>query len=329
MSYTISAEGLALVQEHEGFQAKPAQLPNGDWIVGYGHMRGGDAGPSMSQDEAAAMLRQDLAPFERLVNESVTTSLTQSQFDALVSLAFSIGEAAFRGSQVVRRANAGEFIAAACAIDAWRKSDVGGELEVVEALVRRRAAEKALFLKGAPHGAAPSALVRAKLDHAASILGAPIKFAAAPTIGVAPSEVDAGKRLTEILMAEPATEVLLLTQVAPPEFEDEEELVTAHAKPVSRKIEEIPAARRIGASGPAGAPVQRFNIMRSFENFGLSALLLFGLTLIGIGASIMFNGGNDLVGVAGAGALIAPGLAATLMAAFGFWRAPKFATAKA
>jgi hypothetical protein len=71
------------------------------------------------------------------------------------------------------------------------------------------------------------------------------------------------------------------------------------------------------------------NVVRSFENFGLSALLVFGLVLIGIGASIVFNGGDDLVSVAGALALIAPGLAATLMAAFGFWRVPKLAAANA
>jgi hypothetical protein len=232
--------------------------------------------------------------------------------------------------------NAGELVAAACALDAWRKADVGGELEIVEALVRRRAAEKALFLKGMPHAAAPSAFMRAKLDHAASILGAPIKFALAPAIDAptASPKVDAGKRLTEILMAEPATEALLLTQVVPADFVDDEELVTAHAKPVSRNVEdEIPAARRIGGSGRVSHMQSfawpRLNIARSFENVGLSALLLFGLALIGVGASIVFNGGDDLVGVAGASALIAPGLAATLMAAFGFWREPKLATAKA
>ncbi|MBN8608508.1 MAG: lysozyme [Caulobacterales bacterium] len=334
MSYTVSAEGLALIQEFEGFRAKPAQLPDGNWIVGFSHVRIGGAGADMSHGEAAATLRRDLAPFEQLVNESVTTSLTQSQFDALVSLAFSIGETAFRDSQVLRRVNAGEFVAAACAMDAWRKADVGGEFEVVSALVRRRAAEKALFLKELPHDAAPSAFMRAKLDHAASILGAPIKFATAPVIGAASSKVDAGKRLTEILMAESATEALLLTQVVPPEFEEEEEeLATAHAKPVSRKVEEIPAARRIGAGGQAVAQKNfawlHLNVVRSFENFGLSALLVFGLVLIGIGASIVFNGGDDLVSVAGALALIAPGLAATLMAAFGFWRVPKLAAANA
>ena len=333
MSYTVSAEGLALIQEFEGFRAKPAQLPDGNWIVGFSHVRIGSAGADMSHGEAAAMLRRDLAPFEQLVNESVTTSLTQSQFDALASLAFSIGETAFRDSQVLRRVNAGEFVAAACAMDAWRKADVGGEFEVVSALVRRRAAEKALFLKELPHDAAPSAFMRAKLDHAASILGAPIKFATAPVIGAASSKVDAGKRLTEILMAEPATEALLLTQVVPPEFEEDEELATAHAKPVSRKVEEIPTARRIGAGGQVVAQKNftwpHLNVVPSFENFGLSALLVFGLVLIGIGASIVFNGGDDLVGVAGALALIAPGLAATLMAAFGFWRVPKLAAANA
>ena len=67
-----------------------------------------------------------------------------------MSFAFSVGAEAFGKSQVLRRVNAGDYVSAACAMDAWRKSDVGGELVIVDALVRRRAAEKALFLKDMP-----------------------------------------------------------------------------------------------------------------------------------------------------------------------------------
>lgn len=247
MTHAISAAGLALVQEHEGFRADPAQLPDGNWVVGHGHVRIGEAGPAVSAHEAEHALSLDLAPYERLINARVNVALTQAQFDALVSFAFSVGAEAFEQSQVLRRVNAGDFLSAACAMDAWRKSEVNGELEVVDALVRRRAAEKALFLKDLAHAAAPSVFMRARLDHAASILGAPVKYAAAPAVGSIPvvqAQPEPAQRITEILNAEPATEALLLTQVVANDIDDCDEIVTAHAKPVARPFDAIREATR-------------------------------------------------------------------------------------
>ncbi len=366
MTYSISAEGLALIQSHEGFRAEPAQLPDGNWVVGYSHVRIGHAGEQLSQDEAAQLLVMDAAPIERLVNARVTASLTQSQFDALVSFAFSVGAEAFEQSQTLRRANAGDFIAAACAMDAWRKSDVGGELEVVDALVRRRAAEKALFMKDIEIEAAPSVFVRAKLDHAASILGAPVKYATAPAVGsipvAQPVQVLAA-RLTEILKSEPQTEALLLTQVAPDEIfaEDEGEIVTAHAKPVARSLDQVrEATRRAHAEATAAdagknrfpwfkkvvssaiaTPAPRPNIDRrlgklrrdqgalrmpelDFETVGLVALMLFGVALIALGGSLLFAGSGEVIELIAGGAVAAPGVAAVLMAIAGF-RGPQAA----
>jgi GH24 family phage-related lysozyme (muramidase) len=262
MTYAVSAEGSALIQHYEGFLADPAQLPGGAWVVGHGHVRIGDAGPPVSRAEAAQLLALDLAPVERLVNALVSAPLTQSQFDALVSFAFSVGADVFACSQVLRRVNSGDFLAAACALDAWRKAEIDGEPEVVDALVRRRAAEKALFLKELPLAAAPSVLVRARLDHAAAILGA-VKYATAPAVAAAamrPQFVEGnvvsllGKmeprfepalRLTEILKSEPATEAALLREAANDAEDDGEgEIVTAHAKPVARPLDRICEATR-------------------------------------------------------------------------------------
>ncbi|MGH6951198.1 MAG: lysozyme, partial [Vitreimonas sp.] len=373
MTYAISAEGLALIQHYEGFCAEPAPLPGGAWVVGHGHVRLGEAGPLLGRAEAAQILAFDLAPVERLVNALVPKPLTQSQFDALVSFAFSVGVEAFAGSQVLRRVNSGDFVAAACAMDAWRKADVGGEYEVVEALVRRRAAEKALFLKELPLETAPSALVRAQLDHAASILGAPARYAAAPAVvaaGVArvhffESNVVSllckvepkfeAARLTEILKSEPATEAVLLRQAANDlEDEGEGEIVTAHAKPVARPLDRVREAarraftvhlvvrrldwfaflrseraqsigRRLRGMGAACAGTfarVRLPGRASLEHIGLFALLLFGLGLTSVAGSLLF-GGPSLVEILAAIVLAAPGLAATLAAGWGLWRAPR------
>ena len=349
MTNAISARGLALIQELEGFQAEPKQLPTGGWGVGYSHVRATEPGEAVNENDAAALLSNDLSAFENLVNTLVTQPLTQTQFDALVSFAFSVGAEAFGRSQVLRRVNAGDYVSAACAMDAWRKSDVGGELVIVDALVRRRTAEKALFLQELPKVSAPSVFVRAQLDHAASILGAPVAYAPVPEVGtIAPPQPkpEPAERLAEILKSEPATEALLLTQVVAPEaVEDEGEITTAHAKPVARydfepriaprrseqpKPQKQSWFKRVQPAVPTGAD-QRLHKVRkaaqmklpSFENLGLAALMLFGLGLMATAVSLLMANTGDVAEYAGAAALGAPGIAAVLMSAFGLWRTPR------
>ncbi|MEJ0059660.1 MAG: lysozyme [Terricaulis sp.] len=329
-SQAISADGLALIQSFEGYRAEPTQLPDGNWVVGHGHVRIGDAGETLGRDEARALLSLDLAPVERSVNNAIKVEISQQQFDALVSFALSVGIEAFENSTVVRRVNAGAIMAAGCAMDAWRKADVGGEIVVIDALVRRRAAEKALFLADAPTEASPSVFMRAKLDHAASILGAPIAFAAAPEVGsvpvIAPKPAPA-LRLTEILKSESATETLLLTQVATAEEIEADEIVTAHAKPVARRIDvsplNLPVDKRIRAR-KAHKPrtLKLAGLTQSAETAGLVALLVFGAGIALIGASTLFEGDLDSIGIMGATALIGPGLTAIGMATWGLFKAP-------
>jgi lysozyme len=316
MTHTLSPTGLALVKKFEGFQAEPLALAAGGWLVGYGHVRLAKQGRALTRPQASEMLALDLAAFERLVNTQVTVPIKQSQFDALVSFAFSVGEAAFVQSQVLHRVNQKHPIAAACALDAWRKAEIDGALETIPALVRRRAAEKALFLKDLPPDPAPSALMRAKLAAAASPLttsnphGAPRLAAAIPT---APAQ-----RLTGILKSEPATAALLLTQIAPALAPTAPELTTAHAAPVARKL------------GPrAPFPPRGYDYHLAAENFGLAALMLFGLGLISIGASILFARSGDAVSMLAGSAVLTPGLAAVLMAGWGLRHAPAPARARA
>lgn len=381
---SISLSGLALIQEFEGFRADPAALPDGKWVVGYNHVRQRHPGAKVSQGDAVDLLARDLVPLIQMVNKEVTTPITQSQFDALVSFAFSIGGEAFAKSQVLRRVNQGAFLAAASAMEAWRKSEVNGDIVVSQALVRRRAAEKALFLKEMPVEAAPSALLRPQLDYAAAVLGAPLEYTEAPKLesaivtpvidleaieakvaaevaaaeaaraaeaqalidaqeraeAAARAEAEAqaraiafadaqlaiqskptdGEVITRILMSEPATaDVLLLTQVVVEDFADDEaEIVTAHAKPVARQVNFAPSFK---FAWP--------DLTRTADSFALAALLLVGLGLIAISSTMLFNGPADFVDVAGAIALAIPGLAATLLAAYAIWRAPKPQTVEA
>ncbi len=332
-SFSVSPEGLALIQALEGFQAEPVQMPDGNWLVGYGHVRVGEAGEAVSEADAAGLLTLDLAPVERAVNDS-GAQLTQTQFDALVSFALSIGAEAFAQSQVLRRVRTGDMLAASYAMDAWRKSDVNGDLEIMEALVRRRAAEKALFLKDDTRKGAASAFLRSKLDHAAAILGAPIAFAAAPEVGSLPvlaPTPEPAQRLSEILKSEPATEALLLTQVVVEEV-DEDEIVTAHAKPVSRTVMEAREAMKRAAAAAAleERPRRRFALPRLNNVAFLCGVLVVGLGLISLSGATLFGGEGGAGDVMRASAFAVVGLAASLFGAYGLWRnAPVLKPARA
>ncbi|MEP1143878.1 MAG: lysozyme [Henriciella sp.] len=147
LNMRTSQAGLDVVKAFEGFRARSELLPNGRWIIGYGHLRRAKEGVRVSKTEAEAILREyDLPPVERFVMRCILAPMTQNEFDALVSLAFNIGAKAFASSDVVAGMNGGNRLEAASAFDLWRRAKIGGRVQIVDALVRRRAAEKALFL---------------------------------------------------------------------------------------------------------------------------------------------------------------------------------------
>ncbi len=167
----ISRQGIELIKSFEGFSSRTVRVDEEHWVIGFGHLRKTKDPYRVTRDEAEQVLREyDLPPFEALVLDHTYTPLHQGAFDALVSFAFNIGADAFLKSEVLALLNAGETIAAAEAMSAWRKAKVGGRTMVLDALVRRRAAEKAMFL-GHPSGPAPapSAMVRPVYDPTAKI----------------------------------------------------------------------------------------------------------------------------------------------------------------
>ncbi len=150
----------------EGFRARAARLDDGRWTVGYGHTATAREGAEITEADAEALLLYDLIQAAHAVNEHVYAPLNQNQFDALVSFAFNIGARSFKSSPTVRRLNEGRMLEAALAMELWRKADLDGERIVIDALVRRRAAEKALFLKPIDGWVpAPTPVLPPKMDY--------------------------------------------------------------------------------------------------------------------------------------------------------------------
>jgi lysozyme len=163
---SVSKSAIELIKAFEGYRAKSARLDDGRWTIGYGHTLTAREGAEVNEADAEALLLYDLIQASHAVNEHVFAPLNQNQFDALVSFVFNIGERAFRGSPTLRRLNEGRPLEAALSMELWRKADLDGDRIVVDALVRRRAAEKALFLKPIEGWLpAPSPVLPPKMDY--------------------------------------------------------------------------------------------------------------------------------------------------------------------
>jgi lysozyme len=164
--HQVSRAAIELIKKFEGYRQKAAQLPDGRWTIGYGHTLTAREGAEVSEADAEALLMYDLIAVAHAVNEHSYTPLTQNQFDSLCCFAFNVGVDNFRRSSVLRRVNEGQLLQAACAMEMWRKADFEGERIVIDALVRRRAAEKTLFLTPANGWIpAPSPVLRPKVDY--------------------------------------------------------------------------------------------------------------------------------------------------------------------
>lgn len=149
--------GLNLIKAYEGLrlsaqaermasEAVGAGASDDVWTVGYGHKRTAGRGMAITEREAARLLADDIRPIEDLIKANVRCPLNQNEHDALVSLVFNIGEKNFRRSTVLARLNDGDKLGAAEAFERWSRARIDGKLVKLDGLVRRRAAEKSLFL---------------------------------------------------------------------------------------------------------------------------------------------------------------------------------------
>ncbi len=141
-SMEYSNNGLAMTKGFEGLRLTAYQDVAGVWTVGFGHT-GPDvhAGMTITQAEADALLRKDLASAVATVNSEAKVPLTQNQFDALVDFCFNAGSGNFLHSTLLRDVNHCDFAAAEAQFGLWVHA--GGKVE--PGLVRRRQAEAALF----------------------------------------------------------------------------------------------------------------------------------------------------------------------------------------
>lgn len=135
----INQEGLDLIKSFEGCKLTAYKCPAGVWTIGYGHTAGVYEGMVISQAQAENMLKSDLKKYEKYVSDNVKLELTENQFSALVSFCYNCGVGNLR--TLVKNRTLAQIAEALLLYNKAGDKKLAG-------LVRRREAERQLFLKG-------------------------------------------------------------------------------------------------------------------------------------------------------------------------------------
>lgn len=139
---TLSSKGEDLIKGFEELRLVAYQDDKGIWTIGWGH-----TGPEVVEgltctvEQAETWFQEDTLWAVKGVNDSLTTNVSQPQFDALVSFTFNVGVGAEAHSTMVKLINARNFPAAANEFPKWDHEDG----KVSAGLLERRLAEQALF----------------------------------------------------------------------------------------------------------------------------------------------------------------------------------------
>jgi lysozyme len=139
----INEAGLALLKSFEGCRLTAYRDAVGVWTIGWGQT--GDwihSGLEISQGRADELLAESLAKFETGVESLAKVPVNSNEFSALVCFAYNVGLDNLKKSTLLNCLNKHNRIAAGSEFLKWTKAK-GIELP---GLVRRRQAEKALFL---------------------------------------------------------------------------------------------------------------------------------------------------------------------------------------
>ncbi|MHA7846210.1 lysozyme [Serratia sp. D1N4] len=140
-----SEAGLRLIADFEGCQLSPYQCSAGVWTSGIGHTAGVVPGKVISERQAAINLIADVYRTERALGRCLSVTMPQPVYDAVVAFAFNVGTTAACNSTLAGYLRQQDWRNACQQLPRWVY--VNGVKS--NGLERRRAAEKALCLKGA------------------------------------------------------------------------------------------------------------------------------------------------------------------------------------
>lgn len=164
-----SKTGLDFISRWEGVVLKPYLDVASLWTIGIGHLikphdsfstitneqvrellKSKDknhplASLKIPREEAMKLLEADVAIVENAILQNIKVTLTQNQFDALVSFGFNCGTGVLRTSGACKALNEGKYEEVSDKLLDWSKVRINGELKTNKGLLLRRTAEGQLF----------------------------------------------------------------------------------------------------------------------------------------------------------------------------------------
>jgi lysozyme len=151
--WKFSQDGWDHIREEEGLRLKAYKIGDGMITVGYGHAEPikkskFKVGETITKEKAEELLKDDLKKaadgvrrmFKDWEEEGIDIPITQSMFDALVSMAYNAGVGGLRRSDVVDKLKSGEYEQAGDSILNFKTS------KKFPGLAKRRQKESEMFL---------------------------------------------------------------------------------------------------------------------------------------------------------------------------------------
>lgn len=146
----VGKKTVDLVKEFEGYYPRCLDWLDGHATIGHGYLI--HFGPCTAKDnrlywsreKSARQLRKDLFYFQKRVNQLVKVKMTKNMLAALTSFSYNVGVNGLKYSTLLELLNNNQYRAAAGQFDLW----INGPDGPLPGLVKRRAIEKELFLKG-------------------------------------------------------------------------------------------------------------------------------------------------------------------------------------
>lgn len=97
-----SVDAYELIKQFEGLRLEAYLCPAGIWTIGYGHTSDVSPNSFITIQEADEYLHRDVASVEMQLNK-LNLSLSQCQWDAIVSFVFNVGIGNFKASTLLAK----------------------------------------------------------------------------------------------------------------------------------------------------------------------------------------------------------------------------------
>lgn len=153
MYQVLSEKGFNFIKNSRRCCLSSYKNEEGVWAIGYGYNKNVGPGRTISELTALSLLQSDIMECEQKLNAIIMAPLTQSQFDAVLSLFYDIGPGIFgkkSGVEIYKSGNTSPILA----LINEAKFDAAGEyfsywgMNHCKDKLHFREAEKKIFLYG-------------------------------------------------------------------------------------------------------------------------------------------------------------------------------------